>query len=64
MRNKTLDVGDPLDDESLKVHCTLDDVVAIADWLKDNKDSDVRMSYRLPGRKVLNKKNHCKCWKR
>ena len=29
--NKTLDVGDPLDDESLKVHCTLDDVAAIAD---------------------------------
>ena len=33
--------GNPLDDESLKAHCTIDDVAAIADWLEDNKDSDV-----------------------
>ena len=49
MCNKTLEVGDPLDDESLKVLKAPDDIAAIADWPEDNKDSDVADELQTPG---------------
>ena len=58
MCNKTLEVGDPLDDESLKVLKAPDDIAAIADWPEDNKDSDVADELQTPGAEVPNKRNH------
>ena len=47
--DRTLDVGGPLDDESLKVYCTPDNVAAIADWLEDNKEKGVADDLQTPG---------------